>query len=312
MDKVPTTIVSGFLGSGKTTIISGLIDQLQTQNEQVVYIKNEIGDENVDAKLMNGKHIATKQLLNGCICCTLTGPFISAIEEVLSTIHPDRIIIEASGVADPSALALMVSSLPGLVRDGVLTVIDVVHFEGYKDLSFAAREQAKFTDLIIFNKVELADTARKIAVVGYVRELNDFAPIIEAPHGKISADVVFGISSIGLSRLLDRKQQSEKYGEDVHHHLEEDMIQTVRFETTSIIDQEKLSGVLHTFPDNVFRVKGYIRTVDGPLLVNMVGKRLDFLPYTETAKTTVLVCIGFKIQEQQPSLQQDLLHCTVS
>lgn len=306
MDKVPTTIVSGFLGSGKTTIISGLIDELQKRNEQVVYIKNEIGDENVDAKLMEGKHIATKQLLNGCICCTLTGPFISAIEEVLASLRPDRIIIEASGVADPSALALMVSAQPGLHRDGVLTIIDVVHFEGYKDLSFAAREQAKFTDLIIFNKVELADTARKVAVVGYVRELNDFAPIVEAPQGKIAASVVFGISKTELDSLLIEKQQQEEQGELRHHHLEEDMIQTVKFETDLILDQEKLSDILENFPLNVFRVKGYIRTATNSLLVNRVGKRLDYLPYSELLHSSVLICIGFNISENKEELYNKL------
>ena len=258
---------------------------------------------------MEGKHIATKQLLNGCICCTLTGPFISAIEEVLGSLHPDRIIIEASGVADPSALALMVSSLPGLIRDSVLTIIDVVHFEGYKGLSFAAREQAKFTDLIIFNKVELADTARKVAVVGYVRELNDFAPIVEAPHGKIPADIVFGVSETGLERLLTEKQLHEEQGEPTHHHLEEDMIQTIRFETNSPVDKDKLIEVLGNFPPNVFRVKGYIHTQDSSILVNRVGKRLDFLPYSDINATSVLVCIGFGIEENKEKLLGELEKC---
>jgi len=160
-NKIPTTVFSGFLGSGKTTIISNLIDELQANNQQVIYIKNEIGDTDIDGKVLEGKGIKTKELLNGCICCTLVGPFISSINEIVETFSPDKIIIEASGAADPSALALMISLHPNLARDGVIGIIDVVNFEGYKDLSVTAQNQTKFTDLIIFNKIELVDIAKK-------------------------------------------------------------------------------------------------------------------------------------------------------
>ena len=153
-NKIPTTVFSGFLGSGKTTIISHLIEVLQNKGEQVIYIKNEIGDTDIDSKILKGKGIKTKELLNGCICCTLVGPFITSINEVVETFNPDRILIEASGAADPSALALMIASHPLLERDGVIAIVDVVNFEGYKDLSVTAQNQTKFTDLIIFNKTK--------------------------------------------------------------------------------------------------------------------------------------------------------------
>ena len=162
---VPTTIFTGYLGSGKTTIILNLVETLQKQNIQVLYIKNEIGSENIDGQLAKQQNIETKELLNGCICCTLVGPFIHSIDELLIKHRPDRIIIEASGAADPAALALMVSSHPKLARDGVLTIIDVIHFDGYSDLSTTARNQTKFTDLLVFNKVEEVDIGRKQAVV---------------------------------------------------------------------------------------------------------------------------------------------------
>jgi len=203
-NKIPTTVFSGFLGSGKTTIISNLIDELQANNQQVIYIKNEIGDTDIDGKVLEGKGIKTKELLNGCICCTLVGPFISSINEIVETFSPDKIIIEASGAADPSALALMISLHPNLARDGVIGIIDVVNFEGYKDLSVTAQNQTKFTDLIIFNKIELVDIAKKKAVVGYVRELNAHSPIIEAPNGKISSKLVFGLNSKDLPTLQQK------------------------------------------------------------------------------------------------------------
>ena len=129
----PTTIITGFLGSGKTTIINHLIEYLQNQGERVAYIKNEIGDEDLDAKLMKGKYIEAKEVLGGCICCTLVGPFIKAINELVDTYQPDRIIVESAGTADPAALSLMVQDHPKLIRDGTVAIIDVQNFSGYKD-----------------------------------------------------------------------------------------------------------------------------------------------------------------------------------
>lgn len=309
MHAVPTTVVTGFLGSGKTTIISHLIDALQAEGIQVAYIKNEIGDEDLDARLLAGKHIVTRQLLNGCICCTLTGPFVSAIEELVATTHPDRIIIEASGVADPSALALMISAHPRLIRDGVMAVVDVVHFEGYKDLSYAAREQAVFTDLIVFNKVELAPESRKISVVGYVRELNDFAPIVEAPHGRVAPELVFGISQTELDRRLDTKQSAEAGTAGKHHHLTEDRIETIRYESSSGFHRDRVTAVLQSLPPNVLRVKGYLDTNGETVLVNQVGKRLDYVPSAQREPQSVLIFIGFAIGDLADALRKQLDGC---
>jgi len=296
--KIPTTIFAGFLGSGKTTIIASLIDQLQTAGQQVVFIKNEIGNEDVDGKIMRGKHIVTKELLNGCICCTLVGPFLSAVDELIEKTHPNRILIEASGTSDPSAIALMVSSHPKLLRDGVIAVIDVINFEGYKDISVSARKQAEFTDLIVFNKIELVDLDRKKTVVGYVRELNQFAPIIEAPKGTLSPAVVFGINTQELSTLLS--QQSSE-----HHHLDEDHIETFTLTSPSFVDEQKLKDVLQNFPKEIIRVKGFAATSpERTLLVNKVGNRISLQVITEIPNSPVkIVCIGFRILQQQSAIE---------
>jgi G3E family GTPase len=321
--KTPTTIFSGFLGSGKTTIISNLIDELQSRNQQVVYIKNEIGDIDVDTKVMKGKGIKTKELLNGCICCTLVGPFITSIDELIKKFSPDRIIIEASGAADPSALALMVSSHPKLVRDGVIGIVDVVNFEGYKDLSVTAQNQTKFTDLIVFNKVELADTNKKRVVVGYVRELNAHSPIIEAPNGKVSAKLVFGISSNELSSLL---KKSEKTGANNDHenHIHEDQIQTFNLKPKGKFNQEELKNTLAETPKNIFRIKGFVRlenrandnnTENTPkhspfYLFNTVGKRTVFTPIEKEAnheiKENLLIFIGFMAHNHEEEVKKSI------
>jgi len=304
-NKIPVTIFTGFLGSGKTTIISHLLDYLLNQNIKVVYVKNEIGEEDIDGMIMRGKHIKTWQLLNGCICCTLTGQLYYAITEIIDTINPQRIIIEASGVASPAALALFVSSHPGVYRDGLIAVIDVVNFEGYKDLSFTAREQAKLTDLIIFNKIELADFQRKQAVVGFVREYNDYAPIMEAPDGYINPDLVFGLDE----NIINSKIINEKSDTCAHNHLQNDAIETFSIENIKEHDVEALRKILTDFPPNLIRIKGYIKTKEkGWFLVNKVGLRIDFktINQPENIFDGKLVFIGFGIKQLKDEVLKNL------
>ncbi len=304
-DRTPTTVFSGFLGSGKTTIIGHLIDELQQRGEQVVYIKNEIGDTDLDAKLLQGKHIQTRELLNGCICCTLVGPFHASITEMIEQYHPSRILIEASGAADLAALALMISSHPLLSRDGVISIIDVLNFEGYKDLSITAQNQTTFTDLLIFNKIELADTARKQAVVGYVRELNSHSPIIEAPLGVAPIDIVFGIHNQALEKLL-----LEQSHESTHDHVIVDNIQTLKLTPNQPLTNEQLQAWIDQLPKNVFRVKGLVRSPEGLMqVVNAVGGRLTtaLAPDHLQSATPVLIVIGFQVASLQASLEESLL-----
>ncbi len=315
MQQIPTTVFSGFLGSGKTTIISHLIDELQSIDKQVIYIKNEIGSENIDGALMQGKNVQTKELLNGCICCTLVGPFINAIDEIVTKFQPDRIIIEASGAADPAAIALMIDANPKLKRDGVIAIIDVVNFEGYKDISQTARNQAAFTDLIVFNKIEQADLAQKKAVVGYVRELNSHSPIVEAPLGVLQNSVVFGTDPQELNTLLKAFKNEESAAEStthIHHahasHLTQDGIDSLIILFNQAPSLELLREYLNRLPAAVFRVKGVLELADGSVeIVNKVGARVELTLLEEgqrdLAEKNLLVLIGFHLGEQSSELQ---------
>ena len=308
--KIPTTVFSGFLGSGKTTIISHLIEVLQKNGEQVIYIKNEIGDTDIDSKILKGKGIKTKELLNGCICCTLVGPFISSITEVVETFNPTRIIIEASGAADPSALALMISSHPLLERDGVISIIDVVNFVGYKDLTITAQNQTKFTDLIIFNKIELADIQQKKTVVGYVRELNTHSPIIEAPKGQVDPQLVFGINTTELEKLLAENKASHHRHDHHSNHIYEDEIQAFTIYANHTTTLLKLENFLQTLPKNIFRAKGFITTEEKTVTIfNTVGKRTTLTQAPQDFETNnqlgLIVCIGYHADKFEDEVKQN-------
>jgi G3E family GTPase len=304
-NKIPTTVFSGFLGSGKTTIISELIETLQKKGEQVVYIKNEIGETDIDTKILKGKGIKTKELLNGCICCTLVGPFITSINEVVEKLNPDRILIEASGAADPTALALMISSHPLLERDGIIGIVDVINFDGYKDLSITAQNQTKFTDLIVFNKIELVDKQKKQAVVGYVRELNTHSPIVEAPNGKIDPNIIFGLNSNDLDNLLKDNHETN------HNHIEQDEIEAFTLYSTKQYSQDDVINLIKSIPKNIFRCKGFITTQENKIFVfNTVGSRTTFLETPKDFKTDgnkgVFVFIGYHANEFEDQISKEL------
>jgi G3E family GTPase len=298
--KIPTTVINGFLGSGKTTIISHLIDYLTEKNKKVVYVKNEVGEMDLDAKLMRGKNIISQELLNGCICCTLVGPFIASIDEIAQTYHPDRIIIESAGSADPASIALMVENHPKLKRDGVIVIIDVLNFNGYDKIDEVSKRQTEFTDLIVFNKVEEVDNQRKSQVVGYVRVLNEKAPIVEAPKGKINPELVFGIGETDLGDIKDHNPE--------HHDEESDQITAFSYISNKKFDQNSLNDFLVNLPKSIFRVKGIFQTEDKPMIINGVFKRFDFEDINDQIeeKQTKLIFIGYQAEKNKEEITSKL------
>lgn len=295
---IPTTIVNGFLGSGKTTIISHLIDDLITNKQKVVYVKNEIGETDLDAAIMRGKNIISKELLNGCICCTLIGPFLTSINELANTHRPDRIIIESAGSADPASLALMVENHPMLSRECVITVVDVVNFGGYEKIDHVIKRQTEFTDLIVFNKVELVDEDRKRQVVGYVREINEKSPIIEAKNGHISSDLIFGWQ--GEEIVFSEPSHNE------NHHEEHDQIDAFTFKTTKDIPKAILEKILENIPSNVFRIKGIFKDKNEKWLINRVFRRNTWEMFDQKINESVLIFIGYNVKQAQDQIVKSL------
>ena len=135
------------LGSGKTTIILNFISQLP-KSYKLALLKNEFGDVAIDSQLATSASISgVQEILNGCICCNLVGQLEDALETLRRDVEPDRIVIETSGSAFPATLALEVNRLAQktsqYVLDGVISVIDVVNWQGYEDTSVTAKMQAK-------------------------------------------------------------------------------------------------------------------------------------------------------------------------
>ncbi|KAL3957338.1 hypothetical protein ACCO45_007916 [Purpureocillium lilacinum] len=193
---IPITIITGFLGSGKTTLILNLIPQLRARspNYRLALLKNEFGDLAVDSQLASSSAISgVQELLNGCICCNLVGQLGPALAELEKTVTPDRIVVETSGSAFPATLALEVNRLARdsgrYVLDGVISVVDVENWQGYEDTSYTAKIQARYTDLIVFNKWEAAGEDRYEECLDRVGDLDVDVAKVKSTKGWVDMDI---------------------------------------------------------------------------------------------------------------------------
>ena len=284
MAPIPVTIITGFLGAGKTTLILNLIPQLP-KDYRLALLKNEFGDVAVDSQLAGSASISgVREMLNGCICCNLVGQLGEALFELRDSVSPSRVIIETSGSAFPATLAMEVNRVaresPGSFNlDGVISVIDVENWKGYDDTSVTAKMQAKYTDLIVFNKWELVDDGMFEDALDRVGDLDVQIAWVKSQKGWVDVEVVMGIDGAmvraeGLRGAIEFNEEKAHihYDLQVHnHHRDEVEVLSVVFtnEDTSKPPQgvvlESFEDLLFSAPkDEVYRIKGLVLSSKPP------------------------------------------------
>jgi len=278
MSPIPVTIITGFLGSGKTTLILNLIPQLP-KTYKLALLKNEFGDLAVDSQLASSASISgVKELLNGCICCNLVGQLSDALFQLGNEVKPDRIMIETSGSAFPATLAMEVNRVgrenPGsFTLDGVVSVIDVENWKGYEDTSYTAKMQAKYTDLIVFNKCELVSEDQFDRCLDRVGDLDLQVAWVKSKKGWVDVDVVLGIDGAmiqqeGVREAIALSEETEEKGHHHHHQDEVEVLSVVlgnegrSSEGVKLDDFEEL--LLAAPKDEVYRIKGLITSSKPP------------------------------------------------
>ena len=180
-------IISGFLGAGKTTLIKKLLgDALKGQ--QVVLIENEFGEIGIDGGFLKDAGIEIREMNSGCICCSLVGDFGAALKDVITKYHPDRIIIEPSGVGKLSDVIKAVDGVEkeaGVALNSATTVVDVMKCKMYlRNFGEFFENQVKSAGTIILSRTDKADTEKVEAAVKMLRELNPEAHIITTQIGR--------------------------------------------------------------------------------------------------------------------------------
>ncbi|KAL9602401.1 MAG: hypothetical protein Q9219_001824 [cf. Caloplaca sp. 3 TL-2023] len=267
MAPIPITIVTGFLGSGKTTLILNLIPQLP-HTYKLALLKNEFGDVAIDSQLASSTAISgVQELLNGCICCNLVGQLGDALESLRKDVAPDRIIIETSGSAFPATLAMEVNRLGretgNYVLDGVVVVIDVENWKGYEDTSYTAKMQQKYTDLIVFNKWELVSERKYEDCLDRVGDLELQIANVKSDKGRVDQSLLLGLDS---ALAKDGDPVHGGYSKDKPHdhtadHQTEVEVLSLNLvsegDTPKSVDLDSLETFLLSAPkDEVYRIKG--------------------------------------------------------
>ncbi|KAK7885759.1 hypothetical protein LTR67_010111 [Exophiala xenobiotica] len=286
MAPTPVTIITGFLGAGKTTLILNLIPQLP-KAYKLALLKNEFGDVAVDSQLAGSASISgVQELLNGCICCNLVGQLSDALFQLRDSVNPSRIIIETSGSAFPATLAMEVNRVgrenPGTFSlDGVISVIDVENWQGYDDTSYTAKMQAKYTDLIVFNKWELVVERKFDDALDRVGDLDVQVAWVKSDKGWVDVEVIMGIDSAmvraqGLREAIEINDEhghdhSDNHGHQHPHHQDEVEVLSVVLhnQDTSKPPQgvmlDSFEDLLLSAPkDEVYRIKGLVLSSKPP------------------------------------------------
>jgi len=290
---IPVTILTGYLGAGKTTVITNLMKKVP-ETYKIAWLKNEIGQTAVDTELASAQNTTlTKEMLQGCICHVMLGALSEALDELIAA-EPDRIIIETSGSATPAPVVWEIREDPRLLMDGVVTVIDAVNFSGYIDKSFTLKMQARYTDLILINKHEELDEYTLDKNLDDLYEINLDTPKIKTDKGSISPEIIFGLDS---TLFMDKDAVAkEEEGAHTHHQMME--VDLLECKPSAVFDSEKLKKELANLPKkNFYRIKGVVQTTSGSHVINAAFGDVTLTPTNKKEIVPRLVCMGEDLEE---------------
>ena len=306
--KVPVLVVSGFLGSGKTTLVRALLAEAQARGERMAVVSNEFGELGIDEALMKGGGDARfVELAGGCVCCELSDELVDTLEALRREVDPDRIVIETSGVALPYETQLQLYRPP--VSDWVgdeaaVVVVDAERLLADEDTGATFEDQVTNADLLVLHKVDLVSADTLPSLHAKLTALNPDAPVFEAVQGNLAPELLFpsgprresggggGPAPLRNASPGVRPVGSTVDGCDSTHDsdvsLEHDHDHDHRAHGTSHHREQFASHELHV-PDNLdpdaalewigarrgLRTKGFVRTTEGVRIVQGVGRRLE-------------------------------------
>lgn len=222
-------IISGFLGAGKTTLIKKLLQEA-FQEEQVVLIENEFGEIGIDGGFLKEAGIEIREMNSGCICCSLVGDFGTSLKEVIEKYHPDRILIEPSGVGKLSDVIRAVKEVQeetGLVLNSYTTVVDAKKCKMYmRNFGEFFNNQVEYAGAIIMSRTDIVDEEKAMQSMELLRGLNAKAAIITTPIEKLDGKKLLEVMehSVSLEQEMMDEEICPECGhvhEHGHHHHEE-------------------------------------------------------------------------------------------
>ncbi len=288
--RTPLTLITGPLGSGKTTLLRHILASVPGK---LAVLMNEFGEIAIDSKIIAGRNIRIAELDGGCVCCSLLGEFEAAVNEILDTVDPDRIVVETTGVAEPDALILDIEDgLPRIRLDGVVTLADADGFVRFPHLGHTTRRQIESADILLLNKVDLVVPADLEGIETTLRALNGAAAILPTERCRVDPDLLFGIAR-------EREIRPSR-------HVHQPEFESFSWRTEAVLNRrcfEDLADDLH----GVYRAKGFVRFAEGSFLFNFVAGRWELEPFLQ--EETFLVFIGRKIRASESGIIERIRAC---
>lgn len=305
MTLVPVDIVTGFLGSGKTTLIKHVLEK-GLHGQRVAVIVNDLADINVDGTVLRGMNVDKMvELSSGCICCSGLYRLGAGIQEIVENTRPTLILIETSGTAAPAPVVSQLDEL-GYRTDAVTTVIDAETFFRMEKAEPVIAEQVAEADFLVMNKLDRVDAAILEKLRKTLSRLNPRAHRIETTFGVVASDLLF---ATGVRTFRERARLSPE-----GPHLHPDNIGSFVFETEERMNRDRLERCLANLPEMIYRVKGFVRFSDEtqPFLLNFTCGRYHLVPFVGTNdfhSTTQMVFVGRQMGECRQEILESLSRC---
>jgi G3E family GTPase len=275
-ERTAALIVSGYLGSGKTSLVRHLLSRAREEDLRVGVVSNELGELGVDASLLASRDDDYVELAGGCVCCRLSGELIETLEGLRARAHPDRIVVETSGVALPfeTQLHLWREPLDAWIEgDLSVVVVNAEQLATGRDLDATFEQQVSSADLLVLNQVDRVDAAELPALEARLREIEPEAPIVHAVHGRIDPDLLFPPDA-ERARARRRAEPPERASDHSHDHFATEVL-----EVDAGIDEAALLDRFRGL--RLLRAKGFVRTDRGLRLLQGVGDRIELSDVAE-------------------------------
>lgn len=312
MERKPVHIITGFLGSGKTTFLNHFVKQRLP--ERIFVIENECGATNVDGALVMEDVEEIVELTAGCLCCSLADGLLDVLEEAHKRRDQyDRMVIETTGIADPGSILQVFLDNPAVERafdlQQVICLVDAENLEGWLHDTEEALRQVAVADVLLVNKVDIVSNDKLQTVKSTIGDINPNASVLTGSHGLFPVDEVM---SVGTVKPESVEKISHKHHHDHEHKHEKGgnshKINTFTLNFSGPLDlndlQFDLNRIAHLYYDQVYRVKGFIAIPNYPNRVILQSARNKFIatdgtPWEEEGKREgKLVFIGRNLKRE--------------
>ena len=289
--RVPLAIVTGPLGSGKTTLLRHI---LQAFPRKLAIIMNEFGEVAIDSRIIEGKNVRMAELEGGCVCCSLLGEFEAAVEEILTAVEPEYIVVETTGVVEPDALIFDIEEgIPSVRLDGVIAVMDADSMLQFPQLGHTTRMQLEAADSLLLNKMDLVSEEECGRIEQRLAQLNETAQIVRTERCQVDPDLLFGMT---------RQRRPSR-----PHALHQPEFESFVYRTDRSLDRACFEEFLQDLGPRIFRAKGFVLLGEDTYLFNFVAGRWDLEPFVQDA--SVVVFIGKQARAREKDIRARLKRC---